>query len=89
MHAYVCVSRIDIHYWTETSVEISVIPISESPIAIWGCAALQGRFWKASFPKTGCDFIKFPLNSQFYDFGVWTVWVPGIMRVWFHQISLK
>ena len=21
---------------------------------------LQGRFWKASFPKIGCDFIKFP-----------------------------
>ena len=25
-----------------------------------GCAAVQGRFWKASFPKIGCDFIKFP-----------------------------
>ena len=29
------------------------------PIAIRGRAALQGRFWKASFPKIGCDFIKF------------------------------
>ena len=29
------------------------------PIAIWGRAALQGQFWKASFPKIGCDFIKF------------------------------
>ena len=25
-----------------------------------GGAALQGQFWKASLPKTGCDFIKFP-----------------------------
>ena len=25
-----------------------------------GCAALQRRFWKACFPKIGCDFIKFP-----------------------------
>ena len=24
------------------------------------CAALQGRIWKAMFPKTGCNFIKFP-----------------------------
>ena len=30
------------------------------PIAIRGCAALQDRFWKAGFPKIGCDFIKFP-----------------------------
>ena len=30
------------------------------PIAKWGCAALQGPFWKASFPKIECDFIKFP-----------------------------
>ena len=30
------------------------------PIAIRGCAALLGRFWKAGFPQIGCDFIKFP-----------------------------
>ena len=30
------------------------------PIATRECAAPQGRFWKASFPKIGCDFLKFP-----------------------------
>ena len=30
------------------------------PLAIRGCAALSGRFWKASFPKIGCGFVKFP-----------------------------
>ena len=32
------------------------------PIAIRGCATLQGQFWKASFPQIGCDFIKFTWN---------------------------
>ena len=50
------------------------------PIAMRGCAAQQGRFWKANFPKIGCDlwgvilsnfpkigcnFIKFPLKVTY------------------------
>ena len=72
-------------------------------IAIRGCAALQGRFWKVSFPKIGCDFVKFPkigyvfwvrtaLGAQNYEIFPEKGYVFGVLTAsgaWDCEISLK
>ena len=63
------------------------------PIATRGCAALQS-LWKASFPKIGCDFIKFPWNRVWFwspdCFGCPGLWdFPKIGYVFGVWLSLK
>ena len=35
-------------------------------LPLGGGAALQGWFWKANFPKIGCDLIKFLKNRVWF-----------------------